>query len=120
MEGREITGVLDEKYYLLNKVGKECTSSVYLGYEFNRPAVILYAIKTINAQDRNSELFVNEVEMLKMIDHKNVVNIIDGAEGYLRKSNGKNKFVCYLVLEYIKCGDLFDFIMFPQRGFGKN
>lgn len=119
MEEKRLCGVLDDKWNLLRKVGKGGTSSVYIGYDINGSEDIIYAVKVTNSKDRNSKYFINEVEMLKKINHPNVVRILDGGEGLLQKINGKNKFVCYILLEYIQCGELFDFIFFPQQGFGE-
>ena len=116
----EFCGVLEEKYLLLRKVGSGGTSSVYLGYNKFDDERTLTAIKMINPEKQDTKVFKAEVEMLKKIDHQNIVKIIDSSENArFNKSDGRCKLVNYIVLEYIKNGELFDFIFFPQKGFGE-
>jgi serine/threonine protein kinase len=113
-------GVLDDKFSLIKKVGSGGTSSVYLGSFLDRDrGDQLFAIKVIDPKKQDNKYFKNEVLMLQKIDHPHVVKIFEGGEGYLKKSNGKSKFVNYIVLEYIKNGELFDYIFFPGKGFGE-
>lgn len=115
-----LAGVLDGKYNLIKKVGSGGTSSVYIGYDKTDEEKTIRAIKLINPKKQDSKFFRNEVDMLKKVSHENVVKIIEGGEGTFKKSDGRSKFVNYIVLEYIKNGELFDFIFFPQKGFGED
>jgi serine/threonine protein kinase len=113
-------GTIDKSYCILRKVGCGGTAKVYIGYNKNDVNKTIFAIKVINPQKHDSKYFKNEVEMLKQVEHKNVVKLIDGAEGMFEKCDGRSKFVYYIVLEYIKNGELFDFIFFPKSGFGED
>lgn len=113
-------GVLDNNYILIQKVGSGGTSSVYIGYKIKDETKKIHAIKIINPKKNDPKYFKIEVEMLKKIDHQNVVKLIDGGEGKMEKSDGRSKFVYYIVLEYIQHGELFDFVYFPQCGFGED
>lgn len=103
----DIAGILDRKYCLICKVGSGGTSSVYIGYNISDETKTMYAIKMINPKKQDSKYFTNEVEMLKQINNDNVVNLIEGGEGMFVKTDGREKFVNYIVLEYIKNGELF-------------
>ena len=116
----DIFGNIDNKFTLVKKIGSGGTSKVYLGYKINE-ANKLFAIKVIKAtSSTDSKIFTNEVNMLKKVNHKNVAKLICGGEGILTKNDGKKSMVQYLVLELIKYGELFDYIFFPQKGFGED
>jgi len=73
----------------------------------------------LNSKKQDIKYFQNELNTLKLINHLNVVKLIDGGQGMFSKKNGKFKHMHYIVLEYIKNGELFDFIFHPQKGFGE-
>jgi serine/threonine protein kinase len=57
------------------------------------------------------ELVMNEVNMLKGLEHKNIVKLIDFFETETeKKADGSEKDVFCLVLEFAKNGELFNFI----------
>ena len=92
----EFCGVLDEKYLLLRKVGSGGTSSVYLGYNKFDDERSLTAIKMINPEKQDTKVFKSEVEMLKNLDHQNIVKIIGSSENArFNKSDGRCKLVNY-------------------------
>lgn len=112
-------GDIDKKYNLIKKIGSGGTAKVYLANTVENPN-LTYAIKVIkNSSSSDMKFFKNEVSMLKEIKHPNIVRLVEGGEGLLSKENGKKSMVQYLVLELIKYGELFDYIFFPQKGFGE-
>jgi serine/threonine protein kinase len=117
MEKMNYQGILDNKYYLLKKVGSGGTSRVYLGFN-NEDKSKLLAIK-VNKDESNDKFFDNESQMLEKINHPNVIRIIESGQGFLVKTSGTQNFVKYIVLEYLKNGELFDYVYFPQHGFGE-
>ena len=56
------------------------------------------------------KLAKKETEILKSLNHKNVIRIVDfGSDGYVKKPSGKEiKGLVYIILEYVSCGLLFD------------
>lgn len=57
------------------------------------------------------ELVMNEVNMLKGLEHKNIVSLLDFYEKETEKSpDGSEREVFCLVLEFAKNGELFNFI----------
>lgn len=116
----ELIGVINNKVNLIRQIGSGGTSKVYLGTQSTDPNTPV-AIKVINSKDLGeSKYFHNEMSMLKAVKHPNVVNLIDGGEGIMTlKETGSKTFVNYLVLELVKFGELFDYIFFPQKGFGE-
>ena len=111
---------IDKKYNLIKRIGSGGTSKVYLATAVNNPTQC-FAVKVIkSSSSTDSKFFNNEVNMLKQVKHNNIVTLLDGGEGVLaRHENGKKSIVQYLVLELIKYGELFDYIFFPQKGFGE-
>lgn len=62
----------------------------------------IFAIKAINLQNAYSEeLLNNEIEVLKMLDHPNIIKLHE----VFIDSN-----FLYLVMEYMEAGDLYDYI----------
>jgi len=115
--------VLDDKYFLYKKVGSGATCKVKLGYIINsgiRVAVKILKSQTgPNGQSQTSKHYYDEINMLKKISHKNVINLIDANRGLIKKPNGALKQVDYIVFEYAQNGELFDFLYFPKKGLGE-
>ena len=116
--------VLDEKYFLYKKVGSGATCKVKLGYIINsgkRVAVKILKSQTgPNGQTQTSKHYFDEINMLKKITHRNVISLIDGNKGIIKKPNSNSlKQVDYIVFEYAQNGELFDFLYFPRKGLGE-
>ncbi len=115
----EFYGEIDN-YILCKRIGAGGTSKVYLGFDINNPSQP-YAIKIIKSITSNdNKFFSNEITMLKQLNHPNIVKLITGGDGFLKKADGKKYVVQYLVLELVRYGELFDYIFFPQKGFGES
>lgn len=113
-------GEIDKKINLIKKIGSGGTSKVYLASLVDNPSA-MYAVKVIKSSSSSDlKFFMNEINVLKKINHNNIVRLIDGGEGVLTKENGKKSVIQYLVLELVKFGELFDFIFFPGKGFGED
>lgn len=111
-------GTLNNKYILIKKIGEGGTSKVYLAKSLLTSEI--FAIKIIKAsQESEIKLVENEINILKEANNPNIVKIIEGGQGVLTNNQGKKSFLQYLVLEYVKYGELFNFIFFPQQGFGE-
>lgn len=84
------------EYHLTNEIGAGAYGKVFLAQHI---ATRVYrAVKVIlktRIQDYKS--FINELNILKRLDHPNIVNIIESFE---------NPRVCFLVLEYCAGGEL--------------
>ena len=120
MDINQEKSILDDKYYLHKKIGKGATCKVHLGNLKNEN--VQMAIKILTGNDRslnNSKHYTAEIEMLKKISHPNIINLLDGNRGIIRKPDGSSKIVDYIVLEYASNGELFDYIYFPRKGFGE-
>ena len=55
---------------------------------------------------------MNEVEKLASLQHNFILNVVETAkEGVMKKDDGKQKSVIYVVLELAPGGEMFDFLM---------
>lgn len=116
----ELFGNINNKISLVKQIGSGGTAKVYQGYLNNNPSKS-YAVKVIRLKEStDSKYFSNEITLLKELNHPNVVCLIEGGEGIMTKSTGSKTIVNYLVLDLIKYGELFDFVFFPQKGFGED
>lgn len=113
-------GEINNSIILIKKIGSGGTSKVYTGYIKENPTN-LFAVKVIKQNNQlENKIFSNEIIHLQKVNHSNVVKLFSGGEGILKKnSNGKREIVYFLVLEYVKYGELFDFIFLPKLGFGE-
>lgn len=100
VQGREFENVYDN-YKFMTLLGEGSFGTVEK--VMHRKTNIIRALKKINKKNKistDSEI-INEIEILKKLDHPNIVKIY---EFY----NSKDNF--YLVTEYCKEGELFDYI----------
>jgi serine/threonine protein kinase len=107
--------ILDEKYILFYpKLGSGASAEVFLGEDINTKQKV--AIKIMKLDPK---IFEKEIKILNLIHHNNIVNIISSGEGPIIKEGIKSENYKYIVLEYAEKGDLFDYVFFPQSGFGE-
>ncbi len=113
--------ILDEKYILFKKIGSGATCKVKLAKHKDSDEILAVKIltntggKTMVANKHH----VQEIEMLKKVNHQNIINLKDGSKGIVKKPDGRTKMVEYIVLEYAGNGELFDYIYFPREGLGE-
>jgi serine/threonine protein kinase len=117
MQKMAYIGVLNNIYYLLKKIAEGGTSYVYIGYHKDDLKKLL-AIK-VNKDDTQDNFFYNERVMLGNFNSPYIVKMIDSGEGFMRKVGGTQTFCKYIVLEYLKHGELFDYLMITPKGFGE-
>ena len=106
--------ILDKKYKLLSKLGSGATSEVYLGENLETKEKI--AIKILKL---DTKPFEQETETLSLLHHKNILNLISKGEGAIEKEQNKSPNYKYIILEYAEKGELFNYVYFPQSGFGE-
>ena len=69
-----------------------------------------YAIKIIKSGEVFSELVATEVEILKKLQHPNIINLVEVGNGALSHPKKGTHTVDYIVLELVAGGELFDFV----------
>lgn len=120
--------ILDQKYGLIKKIGEGSSAKVFLGYPLNNESIQkkFYSIKIFKSDKFNYEMFNSEINLLKSINHENVLHICEYGRGNKIKLNGKSKEVYYIVMEYMEHGDLLKYItnisskQGENIGFGEN
>lgn len=130
-----IIGEINNKFYLIKKIGSGSSSKVYLGLSKNQIEknennnynnnILYYSIKVIKLNNLDISLFKNEVQLLETIEHINILKIYEYGKGLLSKiKSGKKKEIYYIVMEYLEHGELFDYITKiskdEPKGFGEN
>ena len=88
-----------DEYDLKEKLGKGSFGTVYKVIQ--RKTNYLRAVKAIKKKYVEKEEFLNEIELLKTVDHPNIIKIFDCYY---------DKTFYYLIEEYCSGGDLFDYI----------
>ena len=111
--------ILDNNYYLIKKLGKGSTSSVFLGFSPKDPEHKLYSFKLIKPSTINETLFKKEVSILSNLNHKNILQIYESGESIIKKSNKEEKKVYYIIEEFMQYGELLNYI-YLTNGFGEN
>ena len=88
-----------DEYDLKEKLGEGAYGSVYkVQQKFTN---YLRAVKAIKKKHVDSAEFYNEIEVLKALDHPNIIKLFDCYQ---------DKSYYYMVEEYCSGGDLFDYI----------
>ena len=88
-----------DEYELKEKLGEGAYGSVYkVQQKFTN---YLRAVKAIKKKNVDSTEFFNEIELLKALDHPNIIKLFDCYQ---------DKSYYYMVEEYCSGGDLFDYI----------
>ncbi|OMJ72145.1 hypothetical protein SteCoe_29483 [Stentor coeruleus] len=89
---------INADYVISKEIGSGAFGKVFLAED--RKSLSLRAVKVIQKiRVQDFQTFVNEIEILKKLDHPNIVNIIESYE---------NERICYIVLEHCRGGELFD------------
>lgn len=101
-----------EKYLLLKCLGSGFHAKVKLGLdpETNQKVAIKIFKKT-HSLTAVIATMKKEIEIMKALKHKNIVNMIDLVEnGTYKKKNGSSYSCFAIVLEYISGGELFEYV----------
>jgi serine/threonine protein kinase len=102
-----------DSYQLGKQLGYGASCTVRMGRKGNER----FAIKIFNREKLSSgeinKLINKEVKIqMSLPEHENVVKIIEYSESsVLKKANGKNRNVAYIVLEYVDGNELLDLLM---------
>lgn len=89
------------EYKLLEELGRGAYGKVFKSQHIETGLFrAIKMIQKINVVDYDT--FITEIEILKNLDHPNIINIIETFE---------SERICYLVLEYYSGGDMFERII---------
>lgn len=100
-----------DKYLVGETIGKGATSKVKLGRgEDGREVAI--KILTVDGSNFDMEELKKEIDVLKKLDHKNVIRLYDCFDNVqYPNAGGKDGTTTVMVLELATKGELFDFFM---------
>ena len=104
--------MIDNKYVIIERLGKGGTASVYKVKDLNTNKI--YAAKVL----KDSKYFEKETKLLKLIQNPYIINIVAEGEGEILK-NGLSSNKKYIILDFLEPGILFDYIYYPKKGFGE-
>ena len=108
---------IDSKYIILDQKGDGATSDVYLVREINKQEI--YAAKVMKNKSIYFENEIKILNILKPINHQNIINLKNSGEGLIIKKDEPKKSSQYLVLENCSKGDLLYYILYPRKGFSE-
>ncbi|ORX92543.1 Pkinase-domain-containing protein [Basidiobolus meristosporus CBS 931.73] len=90
------------QYNVVRSLGSGSFSKVYLAEDSEQPGrLVALKMVELNCDQSTKQLISREIQMLKTLDHPNVV-------GFYESFETDTHFV--LVLEYVQDGDLFDYV----------
>ncbi len=95
-------GDFKEKYDIGKKLGGGTFGQVYLCT--NKKTNEKVAVKMLRKNKKNNKLnkeILNEIDLLKNLDHRNIINIFEFYEG---------SYIIYIVTQYCKSGNLFQYV----------
>ena len=129
----QIKGIIDSKYYLLNKIGNGSSAKVYMGVSINSlnsentEQIKYYSIKVIDPSKTTINMFKKEVELLQNLDHENILKIYDygiGKKEKMKNMEKKQIDIYYIVMEYLEHHESLKYInkVCPRenKGFGED
>ena len=103
--------VLNERYVLLTTLGDGHTSNVYKARDLKEDCFV--AVKIIKKQyllndSKAMQSITEEVTVMKMLDHPNIVKLVEFGEDGKVVGPMCNEGLTYIVMEYIEGVTLFD------------
>lgn len=110
-------GYIDHRICLIEKIGEGGTSEVYLASWCN-DSINKFAVKIMKSKSSKQTILVdNEIEALKLIKHKNIINYFEGGKGVLTLNSGKMMIIYYVAIELMENNDMFKYVYYPHKGF---
>lgn len=94
-----VNNLISNRYSIENKIGKGSFSKIYKAYDNKLKCHV--AIKRIKIKNKYKFLIDNEIDILKSLDHPNVIKLLD-----VHYSDNN----VYLITDYHSRGDLTNFI----------
>ena len=117
------TDTLDDKYKIIEKLGKGGTAKVFLVTEKNDSKIqnIAKVLKVLDTDEFSKYCFENEIFILnflkKNVNNSYITSLKGNGIGIVKRKNHPITKNRYLILEYEKNGCLFDYVYFPESGF---
>ena len=117
MDKTDIIEQINNKYLILEKVGADEKTNVFLVK--NKQTDIKYMAKV---SKRNDDSFENEINILKSPSkngNEYIINLIDSGEGEIIRKYKEPKKSKYIILEYAPNESIFDYLYVKKTGFNE-
>ena len=103
---------IESFYKMLNKVGKGTFGTVYKAFELSTGRIV--AVKKIKLhKNQNKNSILKEIELLKNIDHPNIVK-------YYNYIEEENENIYYIIMEYLDGGTLENYLIENKNNIDEN
>jgi len=100
-----------DKYLVGETIGKGATSKVKLGKDEKTEKLVAIKILTADGKSFDMAELMKEIDMLKALNHPNVIRLHDCFNNVQYPGLGKNSSTTVMILELATEGELFDFFM---------
>jgi serine/threonine-protein kinase GIN4/serine/threonine-protein kinase KCC4 len=108
--------IQNQKIQILQKLGEGFSSNVYICKFQNKE----YAIKILKDNPTSKNYFEKEISILKKINNNYITNLITYGNSKFEfdKNTISNNY--YIILDLGKKGELFNYILYPKKGFSES
>lgn len=109
--------LLADRYKIGKKLGQGTSCMVRVAKNIQSGEEQRFAIKIMKSLSKYQSLYKNEVKCLQKVPkHKNIINLIEADEGKIEGTKQDEPItVDFIVFEYCKHGELFDFVLNNER-----
>ena len=104
------------EFQILQKLGEGFSSNVYICKFQNKE----YAVKILKNNPNSKSFYEKEISILKKINNNYITNLITYGNSKFEfdKNSISNNY--YIVLDLGKKGELFNYILYPKKGFSES
>jgi len=101
---------IDDKYKVLGVLGTGFTSKVLLASKVDNDEKVAIKIYIPRYTIDFKSLFNKEIELMKLVEHPNILRVIEHGEGVYKSPNEYPKSILFIVFELCENTDIFEFI----------
>ncbi len=115
MESIHNEEIIDNKYIILEKLGKGSFGKVYLTRNKNEDEKEnkKYAVKVLQKDDKIIKIKIQFIKEINKLNNFYIIKYIEDGKGQVKRK-GKEKIMQYIVYEYASKGTLLDYLIYPN------